>query len=122
MEGAVVTSDDRVIFVAVIYKPTQRFAFFRFKKTTDEVEVELYRYISDRNEDLLGSQELIVKARNQVSTLADRSGAGRVESASKNDDRIVAVAKQDGLGGRMLQTNFIGDTLSIVEYMANEKR
>ena len=122
MEGAVVTSDDRVIFVSVIYKPTQRFAFFRFKKTTDEVEVELYRYISDRNEDLLGSQELIVKARNQVSTLADRSGAGRVESDSKNDDRIVAVAKQDGLGGRMLQTNFIGNTLSTVEYMANEKR
>ena len=122
MEGAVVTSDDRVIFVSVIYKPTQRFAFFRFKKTTDEVEVELYRYISTRNQDLLGSQELIVKARNQVSTLADRSGAGRVESASKNDDRIVAVAKQDGLGGRMLQTNFIGNTLSTVEYMANEKR
>ena len=124
MEGAVVTSDDRVIFVSVIYKPTQRFAFFRFKKTTDEVEVELYRYISERNEDLLGSQELIVKARNQVSTLADRSGSGRVESANKNknDDRIVAVAKQDGLGGRMLQTNFIGNTLSTVEYMANEKR
>ena len=124
MEGAVVTSDDRVIFVSVIYKPTQRFAFFRFKKTTDEVEVELYRYISERNEDLLGSQELIVKARNQVSTLADRSGAGRVESANKNknDDRIVAVAKQDGFGGRMLQTNFIGNTLSTVEYMANEKR
>ncbi len=122
MEGAVVTSDDRVIFVSVIYKPTQRFAFFRFKKTTDEVEVELYRFISERNQDLLGSQELIVKARNQISTLADRSGAGRVESGGKNDDRIVAVAKQDGLGGRMLQTNFIGNTLSTVEYMANEKR
>jgi len=122
MEGAVVTSDDRVIFVSVIYKPTQRFAFFRFKKTTNEVEVELYRFISERNQDLLGSQELIVKARNQVSTLADRSGAGRVESGGKDDDRIVAVAKQDGLGGRMLQTNFIGNTLSTVEYMANEKR
>ncbi len=122
MEGAVVTSDDSVIFVSVIYKPTQRFAFFRFKKTTDEVEVELYRYISERNSDLLGSQELIVKARNQISTLADRSGAGRVESGGKDDDRIVAVAKQDGLGGKMLQTKFLGDTLSTVEYMANEKR
>ena len=97
MEGAVVTSDDRVIFVSVIYKPTQRFAFFRFKKTTDEVEVELYRYISERNQDLLGSQELIVKARNQVSTLADRSGAGRVESANKNDDRIVALPSKTAL-------------------------
>mgnify|MGYP001988316525 FL=1 len=122
MEGAVVTSDDSVIFVSVIYRPTQRFAFFRFKKTTDEVEVELYRYISERNNDLLGSQELIVKARNQISTLADRSGAGRVESGGKDDDRIVAVAKQDGLGGKMLQTKFLGDTLSTVEYMANEKR
>ena len=114
MEGAVVTSDDRVIFVSVIYKPTQRFAFFRFKKTTDEVEVELYRYISERNEDLLGSQELIVKARNQVSTLADRSGAGRVESANKNknDDRIVAVAKQDGSAAEcykpiLLETHYL---------------
>ena len=43
MEGAVVTSDDSVIFVSVIYRPTQRFALFRFKKTTDEIEVELYR-------------------------------------------------------------------------------
>ena len=122
MEGAVVTSDDSVIFVSVIYRPTQKFAFFRFKKTTDEVEVELYRYISERNNDLLGSQELIVKARNQISTLADRSGAGRVESGGKDDDRIVAVAKQDGLGGKMLQTKFLGNTLSTVEYMANEKR
>ena len=60
------TSDDKVIFVSVIYKPTQRFAFFRFKKTTDEVEIELSKFINERNEDLLGSQELIVKARNQV--------------------------------------------------------
>ena len=122
MEGAVVTSDDRVIFVSVIYRPTQRFAFFRFKKTRDEVQTELHRFIAKRNADLLGSQDLIVKGRNQVSTLADRSGAGRVERASKSDERIVAVAKQDGLGGKMLQTKLLGDTLSTVEYMANEKR
>ena len=122
MEGAVVTSDDRVIFVSVIYRPTQRFAFFRFKKTRDEVQTELHRFIAKRNADLLGSQDLIVKGRNQVSTLADRSGAGRVERAAKSDERIVAVAKQDGLGGKMLQTKFLGDTLSTVEYMANEKR
>jgi hypothetical protein len=122
MEGAVVTSDDRVIFVSVIYRPTQRFAFFRFKKTTDEVQTELHRFISKRNSELLGSQDLIVKGRNQVSTLADRSGAGRVERAAKSDERVVAVAKQDGLGGKMLQTKLLGDTLSTVEYMANEKR
>ena len=122
MEAAVVTSDDRVIFVSVIYRPTQRFAFFRFKKTRDEVQTELHHFISKRNADLLGSQELIVKGRNQVSTLSERSGAGRVERDLKNDERIVAVAKQDGFGGKMLQTKFLGDTLSTVEYMANEKR
>jgi len=122
MEGAVVTSDDRVIFVSVIYRPTQRFAFFRFKKTRDEVQTELHRFISKRNADLLGSQDLIVKGRNQVSTLADRSGAGRVERSANSDERIVAVAKQDGLGGKMLQTKLLGNTLSTVEYMANEKR
>jgi len=123
MKGAVVTSDDRVVFVSVIYRPTQRFAFFRFNKTSTQIKDELFRFIHERNEELLGSQELIVKTRNEVSTLADRSGAGRVERQSTTDDeRIVAVAKQDGLGGRMLQTKFLGDTLSTVEYMANEKR
>ena len=123
MKGAVVTSDDRVVFVSVIYRPTQRFAFFRFRKTSTQIKDELYRFIHERNEELLGSQELIVKTRNEISTLADRSGAGRVERRSEEDDeRIVAVARQDGLGGRMLQTKFLGDTLSTVEYMANEKR
>ncbi len=122
MNGAVVTSDDRVVFVSVIYRPTQRFAFFRFDKTSTQIRDELFRFISERNEDHLGSQELIVKTRNEISTLADRSGAGRVERKSANDDRIVAIARQDGLGGRMLQTKFLGNTLSTVEYMANEKR
>ena len=121
--GAVVTSDDRVVFVSVIFRPTQRFAWLRFNKTSTQIKDELYRFIHERNEDLLGSQELVVKTRNEVSTLADRSGAGRVERQSQSDDeRIVAVAKQDGLGGRVLQTKFLGDTLSTVEYMANEKR
>ena len=123
MNGAVVTSDDRVVFVSVIFRPTQRFAWIRFNKTSTQIKDELYRFIHERNEDLLGSQELVVKTRNEVSTLADRSGAGRVERQSQSDDeRIVAVAKQDGLGGRVLQTKFLGDTLSTVEYMANEKR
>ena len=122
LEGAIVTSDDKVIFVSVIYYPTQRFAFFRFKKTSDQIQDELYQYISKRNSDLLGSQELVIKTRNQVSTLADRSGAGRIEHSGADDDRVVAIAKQDGLGGKMLQTKFIGNTLSTVEYMANEKR
>ncbi|MDP6199468.1 MAG: GNAT family N-acetyltransferase [Candidatus Poseidonia sp.] len=92
MKGAVVTSDDRVVFVSVIYRPTQRFAFIRFKKTSTQIKDELFRFIHDRNEELLGSQELIVKTRNEVSTLADRAGAGRVERQSNaDDDRIVGV-------------------------------
>ena len=63
-----------------------------------------------------------MKVRNQVSTLADRSGAGRVESDKKSKDRVAAIAKQDGLGGRVLQTKFVGNLLSTVEYTANEKR
>lgn len=123
MKGAVVTSDDRVVFVSVIYRPTQRLAFFRFSKTTAQINDELHAFIHQRNAEHLGSQELIVKTRNEVSTLSDRSGAGRVERKdAKNDERIVAVARQDGLGGRVLQTKFLGDTLSTVEFMANEKR
>ena len=59
------------------------------------------------------------------STLADRSGAGRVEthaSAKNEDSRVAAVAKQDGFGGMVLQTKLFGDILSTVEYTANEKK
>ena len=122
LQNAVITSDDRIVFVSIIFKPTTRLAFFRFKRQASEVEDELRRYISERNQDILTSQELIVKARNQVSTLADRSGAGRVERKDDKDERIAAVARQDGFGGRMLQTKLLGDILSTVEYTANEKR
>ena len=122
LQNAVITSDDRIVFVSVIFKPTTRLAFFRFKRQASEVEDELRNYIFERNQSLLTSQELIVKARNQVSTLSDRSGAGRVERKGDKDERIAAVARQDGFGGRMLQTKLLGDILSTVEYTANEKR
>jgi len=122
LQNAVITSDDRIVFVSIIFKPTTRLAFFRFKRQASEVEDELRNYISERNQDILTSQQLIVKARNQVSTLSDRSGAGRVERKGDKDERIAAVARQDGFGGRMLQTKFLGDILSTVEYTANEKR
>ncbi|MDP6869622.1 MAG: small multi-drug export protein [Candidatus Poseidoniaceae archaeon] len=125
LQMATVTSEDSIIFVRVAFKPTQRFAFFRFKESNIDIERDLRNYISRENPDLIGAQELIVKGRNLVSTLADRSGAGRVETmATKGtkDDRVAAVAKQDGLGGRVLQTKLFGDILSTVEYTANEKR
>ena len=125
LQMATVTSEDSIIFVRVAYKPNQRFAFFRFKDSNTDIEKDLRKYISRENPELVGTQELIVKGRNLVSTLADRSGAGRVETLSiKNskDARVAAVAKQDGLGGRVLQTKLFGDILSTVEYTANEKR
>jgi hypothetical protein len=125
LQMATVTSEDSIIFVRVAYKPNQRFAFFRFKDSNADIEKHLRKYISRENPELVGTQELIVKGRNLVSTLADRSGAGRVETLSSkdsNDARVAAVAKQDGLGGRVLQTKLFGDILSTVEYTANEKR
>ena len=125
LQMATVTSEDSIIFVRVAYKPNQRFAFFRFKDSNSDIEKNLRKYISRENPELIGTQELIVKGRNLVSTLADRSGAGRVETLSSKDSedaRVAAVAKQDGLGGRVLQTKLFGDILSTVEYTANEKR
>ena len=125
LQMATVTSEDSIIFVRVAYKPNQRFAFFRFKDSNSDIEKNLRKYISRENPELIGTQELIVKGRNLVSTLADRSGAGRIETLSSKDSkdaRVAAVAKQDGLGGRVLQTKLFGDILSTVEYTANEKR
>ncbi|MBG45731.1 MAG: hypothetical protein CMB76_04355 [Euryarchaeota archaeon] len=125
LQMATVTSEDSIIFVRVAYKPNQKFAFFRFKDSNTDIEKKLRKYISRENPELVGTQELIVKGRNLVSTLADRSGAGRVETLSSKDSkdaRVAAVAKQDGLGGRVLQTKLFGDILSTVEYTANEKR
>ena len=125
LQMATVTSEDSIIFVRVAYRPNQRLAFFRFKESNSDIEKNLRKYISRENPELVGTQELIVKGRNLVSTLADRSGAGRVETLStkdSKDSRVAAVAKQDGLGGRVLQTKLFGDILSTVEYTANEKR
>ena len=125
LQMATVTSEDSIIFVRVAYRPTKRLAFFRFKESNYDIEKDLRSYISRENPELIGSQELIVKGRNLVSTLADRSGAGRVEklaSSDPQDERVAAVARQDGLGGRVLQTKLFGNILSTVEYTANEKR
>jgi hypothetical protein len=125
LQMATVTSEDSIIFVRVAYRPTKRLAFFRFKESNSDIEKDLRSYISRENPELIGSQELIVKGRNLVSTLADRSGAGRVEklaSSDPQDERVAAVARQDGLGGRVLQTKLFGNILSTVEYTANEKR
>lgn len=122
MVGSIVTSDDRNILVNVIFQPTTRFAFFRFKETAVEIQNSLHEFLSKETPELFERQQLVMKVRNQVSTLADRSGAGRVESHKNSSDRVAAIARQDGLGGRVLQTKFVGNLLSTVEYTANEKR
>lgn len=122
MVGCIVTSDDRNVLVNLIFKPNTRFAFFRFKETAVDIQNNLHEFLTKEIPDLFDRQQLVMKVRNQVSTLADRSGAGRVESDKKSKDRVAAIAKQDGLGGRVLQTKFVGNLLSTVEYTANEKR
>jgi len=123
LKMATVTIDEHVVFVPVIYRPTQRLlAWLRFKERSSDIESMLKEHIVSEIGDLLQDKELIVKARNQISTLSDRAGAGRVERMGSNDERVAAVARQDGFGGRVLQTKLLGDILSTVEYTANEKR
>ena len=38
------------------------------------------------------------------------------------DDRVAAVARQDGVAGRVLQTKFFGGVITTIEYTAGEKR
>lgn len=122
MMSATVTSDDRVLFVSIIYKPTTRLAFFRFKTPSENIRSEVDEYVREKLGDLIGERNLVVRVKNQVATFADKSDAGRVERGMGDDDRIAAVARQEGLAGRMLQTKLFGDILSTVEYTANEKR
>ena len=72
MVGCIVTSDDRNVLVNLIFKPNTRFAFFRFKETAVDIQNNLHEFLT-RDSDLFDRQQLVMKVRNQVSTLADRS-------------------------------------------------
>ena len=122
MRMATVTNDDKMIFVSVLYRPTTRLPFFRFKKPNEDIRNAINDHLTRQLEDIIGERDLHIRARNQISTLADKSEVGRLEQKSVDSDRIVAVAKQEGFAGRMLQTKLFGDILSTVEYTANEKR
>jgi len=119
--GTAVASDDRAVFVRVIYRPRQRFAFFRFKRSFQDVEGEIEQTLAASLADIIGDRRLVVSARNQVSTLSDRSAAGRVETGTDTDNQAL-VAKQEGIAGTLLQTAFMGDILSTVEFVAQENR
>jgi len=120
--GTAVLSDDHAVFVRVIYRPNQRFAFFRFKQSAQNIEEQIREQLERELGTQLSERELIISARNEISTLSDRSQAGRIETSVGTKGRVAAVARQDGFAGRVLQTKFFGDMLSTVEYTAQEKR
>ena len=120
--GAMVLPEEAAMFISVIYRPNIRFAFFRFKKSQSSVAQQLEEHLRGELSELIGERNLIVKARNEIGTLADKADVGRIETSSEHEGRVAAVAKQDGFAGRVLQTKIFGDLLSTVEYTANEKR
>ena len=114
--------DENSVRARLIYAPKAKFAFFKFKQSYDEIENELMKHLQRTLSNHLENRELMVSCRNEVSTLADRSGAGRVESGTGDLSGQAFVAKQDGIAGTILQNKFMGDILSSVEYVALENR
>jgi len=121
-QGAMVHADEQRILVRLIYKPNMRFATFRFGQTYIDIEHELKEHLVRTLDEHLGDRDIHISCRNEVATLADRTGAGRTESAAGKHEGQAYVAKQDGLAGTLLQTQFMGDILSSVEYVAHENR
>ncbi len=119
--GIAVMSDDHTVFVRVIYKPKQRFAFFRFKSSYVDLQADIENHLTLALQDIIGDRNLVVSARNEVATLSDRSAAGRVETGEDGDEQAL-VAKKGGITGSLLQNQFMGDILSTVEFVAYEKR
>ena len=70
----------------------------------------------------MDGRTLVVSARNEKSTLADRAVAGRVEQGSDELTGEAMVAKRGGIPGALLQNPFMGDILSSVEYVAHKNR
>jgi hypothetical protein len=120
--GSKVYSDDGALYVRIIYKPKQRFAFFRFKRSYVDVEADIENYMTRKMTDYLEDRKLVVSARNEVQTLSDRSAAGRVETGGEEGKDQALVAKQGGIVGTLLQNQIMGDVLSTVEFVAQEKR
>ncbi len=114
--------DEHQVRVRMIYRPDVKFAFFKFRQSYDEIEQKVREHLKRNIGDHLEDRELMVSCRNEVSTLADRSGAGRTESGTGDLSGQAFVAKQDGIAGALLQNKFMGDILSSVEYVAHENR
>ena len=58
-------SSDEEIFVSVVYKPTLRLAFLRFKDTTDEIAEALEDHIVAEIGGVLQGRRVVIRARNR---------------------------------------------------------
>ena len=120
--GSAIMADEEAVFVRVIYRPETRFAYFLFKPTYQHLQGDLRKHLESDLDDLLDERVLVVSARNEKSTLADRAVAGRVEQGSQELTGEAMVAKRGGIPGALLQNPFMGDILSSVEYVAHKNR
>ena len=120
--GTAIMADEEAVFVRVIYRPVQRFAYFLFKPSYKDLQDDLEEQLSSDLTPHLSGRSLVVSARNEKSTLADRAIAGRVEQGVKEFTGEAMVAKRGGIAGALLQNPFMGDILSSVEYVAHKNQ
>lgn len=120
--GSAIMADEDAIFVRVIYRPITKFAYFLFKPTFQHLQGDLRIQLANDLGEHLDGRTLVVSARNEKSTLADRAVAGRVEQGSDELTGEAMVAKRGGIPGALLQNPFMGDILSSVEYVAHKNR
>ena len=120
--GAAIMADEEAVFVRVIYRPVTRFAYFLFKPTYEHLQGDLRQQLQSDLGNLIDGRTLVVSARNEKSTLADRAVAGRVEQGTEELAGEAMVARRGGIPGALLQNPFMGDILSSVEYVAHKNR
>ena len=120
--GSAIMADEDAVFVRVIYRPITKFAYFLFKPTFQHLQGDLREQMAQDLDEHLDGRTLVVSARNEKSTLADRAVAGRVEQGSEELTGEAMVAKRGGIPGALLQNPFMGDILSSVEYVAHKNR
>jgi len=120
--GSAIMADEEAVFARIIYRPVTRFAYFLFKPTFQHLQEDLRNILLDDLADFIDGRELVVSARNEKSTMADRAAAGRVEQGSRDLSGEAMVAKRGGIPGALLQNPFMGDILSSVEYVAHKNR
>ena len=120
--GSAVIADEDAVFIRAIYRPVQRFAYFLFKPTYKDLQDDLEAHLSADLMPHMNGRALMVSARNEKSTLADRAIAGRVEQGVNEFTGEAMVAKRGGIAGALLQNPFMGDILSSVEYVAHKNQ